>query len=93
MVAEGRVVSAVATRMRGRLRGRDDRYAICPEDGFWYRPVYTDGKCPLCGEPAPGDAPSLPLSLRLDRFGLGLAALILVSAGMSALVLYMYLSA
>jgi hypothetical protein len=65
-------------------------YVLCPEDAFWFRPAYTDGKCPLCGEVAPGGAPTPPLLARLDRAWLGLAALALVSVGMSALVLVMY---
>ena len=65
-------------------------YAICPEDGFWFRPLYTGGACPLCGQAVAGGTPRLPLSVRLDRFWFGMAALVLASAGMSALVLYMY---
>ena len=42
-------MSAVADRLR--LRPRGDEYVLCPEDGSWFRPLYTDGMCPLCGEP------------------------------------------
>ena len=41
-------MSAIATRLRG--RGRGDHYVLCPEDGSWFRPLYTDGMCPLCGD-------------------------------------------
>jgi hypothetical protein len=86
----GTAVSGAADRLLARPRGRRDDYAFCPEDGFWFRPTYTEGKCPLCGEVAPGGGPPLPLLVRLDRFLLGLALLALVSLGMSGLVLFMY---
>jgi hypothetical protein len=73
-----------------RPRERSDGYALCPEDGFWFRPSYTEGKCPLCGEVAPGGAPPLPLLRRMDRSWLGMAALALESLGMLVLVLFMY---
>jgi hypothetical protein len=73
-----------------RPRERGDGYALCPEDGFWFRPSYTEGKCPLCGEVAPGGAPPLPLLRRMDRSWLGMAALALESLGMLVLVLFMY---
>jgi len=85
----GRTVSGAAGRVLARPRGRNG-YICCPEDGFWFRPSYTEGKCPLCGEAAPGGAPPLPLLLRSDRSWLGLAALALESLGMLALVLLMY---
>ena len=77
-------------RLLARPRSRRDRddYAFCSEDAFWFRPAYTDGKCPLCGEVAP--APPLPLLLRSDRSWLGLTLLTLESLGMLALVLLMY---
>jgi hypothetical protein len=75
------------------IRRRRDQYALCPEDGFWFRPLYTGGKCPLCGEPAPGGEPSLPLLLRIDRFWLGMATLVLCSLAMAALVLFTYFRA
>ena len=74
---------------RPRSRDRDD-YAFCAEDAFWFRPAYTDGKCPLCGEVAPAGTPPLPLLLRSDRSWLGLTLLTLESLGMLALVLLMY---
>jgi hypothetical protein len=86
----GRAVSDAAGRL-ARPRGRTDDYAFCPEDGFWFRPSYTEGKCPLCGVVAPGGAPPLPPSRRVGRSWLGMAALALESLGMLALVLFMYL--
>jgi len=75
------------------VSGPDD-YVLCPDDWFWFRPLYTDGKCPLCGEVAPGGgAAALPLLLRADRFLIGMAGVALVSVAMSAFVLYAYLSA
>lgn len=74
------------------MSGPDD-YVLCPDDRFWFRPLYTDGKCPLCGEVAPGGAAALPLLLRADRFLIGMAGVALVSVAMSAFVLYAYLSA
>jgi hypothetical protein len=86
----GRTVSGAAGRLLTRPRERSDGYALCPEDGFWFRPSYTEGKCPLCGEVAPGGAPPLPLLRRMDRSWLGMAGLALESLGMLALVLFMY---
>ena len=83
-------MSVAADRLLARPRGRRDGYAFCPADGFWFRPTYTEGKCPLCGEVAPGGAPPLPLLRRIDRSLLGVAALALESLGMLALVLLMY---
>jgi hypothetical protein len=86
----GAGVSGAVGRLLARpRRSRDgEGYVFCAEDGFWFRPAYTDGRCPLCGEVAP--APPLPLLLRSDRSWLGLAFLALESLGMLALVLLMY---
>jgi hypothetical protein len=81
-----------AGRFRARLRGRAEPYAFCPNDGFFFRPLYTEGKCPLCGEPVADEAPSPSLLMRFDRFKLGMALLALVSVAMSTLVLVMYFS-
>jgi hypothetical protein len=86
----GRTVSGAAGRLRARPREREDGYAFCRTDSFWFRPAYTDGKCPLCGEVALGGAPPLPLLLRSDRSWLGAGLLALESLGMLALVLFMY---
>lgn len=85
-----RTVSGAAGRLRPRPREPREGYACCPEDSFWFRPAYTEGRCPLCGEAAPGGTPPLPRWLRVDRSLLGLAALVLESLGMLALVLLMY---
>jgi hypothetical protein len=89
----GSAVSGAAGRLLARPRERRDEYVFCAKDGFWFRPPYTEGKCPLCGEVVPGGAASLPLLVRADRFLLGIAAVALVSLVMSALVLYMYFDA
>lgn len=68
----------------------DDGYAFCAADSFWFRPRYTEGRCPLCGEAAPGGAPPPPLLARVDGFSAAMAGVGLVSVGMSALVLFMY---
>jgi hypothetical protein len=86
----GSAVSGAAGRLLARPRGRRDEYAFCPEDGYWFRPTYTEGKCPLCGKVVPGGAPPPPLLARIDRSWLGLALLALESLGMMALVLFMY---
>ena len=83
----------MSVAVRSVLRRRHEHYALCPQDGLWFRPLYTEGKCPLCGEAAPGDEKSLPLLLRVDRFGLGLAALAISSLAMIVLVLFMYFRA
>lgn len=90
MSAVGRTMAGVAGRLLARPRADADGYALCPVDGFRFRPAYTDGICPLCGEVAPGGAPPLPLLVRIDRFWLGMATLTLVSFGMLALVLAMF---
>lgn len=81
---------SLAGRLTALPRGRRDDYALCPEDGFWFRPSYTEGRCPLCGTVAPGGAPPVPLLQRLDRSLLGIACLTLESLAMLALVLFMY---
>lgn len=88
-----RSVGETVNRLLGRSRDERDEYAFCAVDGFWFRPSYTDGRCPLCGEIVPGGAGQLPLLIRADRFVLGMAAVALVSLGMSALVLVMYFQA
>jgi len=88
--AVARTVSGATGRLFGRSRARDDGYACCRNDGFWFRPSYTEGKCPLCGEVAPGGAPPLPLLRRFDRSWYGVVGLTLESLGMLALVLLMY---
>ena len=85
-----RTVSEAAGRLVARPRQDRDEYALCPEDGYWFRPAYTAGKCPLCGAVAPGGAPPPPLVVRIDRSWFGVALFALLSLGMSALVLFMY---
>ena len=87
-----RTVSGAAGRLRPRPRDRSDEYALCAEDGYWFRPAYTGGKCPLCGAVAAGGAPPAPLLVRMDRSWFGVAAFALLSIGMSILVLVMYFS-
>jgi len=90
MSSVGRAVSSATAHVLPRQRDRHDGYAFCAEDGFWFRPSYTEGKCPLCGEVAPGGAPPAPMLVRMDRSWLGLGLLALESLGMLALVLVMY---
>jgi hypothetical protein len=86
----GRAVSVAARRVPARPQGRRDGYVFCSGDRFWFRPAYTDGKCPLCGNVASGGAPPLPLLRRMDRSWFGMAGLALESLAMLALVLFMY---
>jgi hypothetical protein len=83
-------VSGNAVRSPASPQGHPEGYAYCPEDSFWFRPSYTQGICPLCGEVAPGGAHPLPLLRRIDRSMLGVAGLALESVGMLVLVLFMY---
>jgi len=82
-------MSAVA-RILPRPRSRTEGYAFCPDDRYWFRPAYTEGRCPLCGEAAPAGSSSLPRLARMDRSWLGVGALALESLAMIALVLYLY---
>jgi hypothetical protein len=90
MSSVGRAVSGAAGRLRARPQERHDDYAFCAEDRFWFRPSYTEGKCPLCGVVAPGGARPLPLLRRTDRSWFGMAALAVESLAMLALVLVLY---
>lgn len=83
-------VSGAAGRLVARRPARSAGYAFCAEDAFWFRPSYTEGKCPLCGKVAPGGAPPLPRLRRLDRSWFGVAGLAVESLAMLALVLFMY---
>jgi hypothetical protein len=85
-----RAVSGAAGRVLPQRRGRYDEYVLCPEDRYWFRPAYTEGKCPLCGEVAPGGVPPAPLLRRMDRSWFGVAGLAVESLCMLALVLFMY---
>jgi hypothetical protein len=85
----GRAGGGAAVRLRARPRDRTVGYTFCPEDRFWFRPSYTEGKCPLCGEVAPGGASPSRLA-GIDRSWLGVGGLALLSLGMLALVLFMY---
>jgi hypothetical protein len=86
----GKAVGGVARRLPTRPQERRDDYALCTEDDFWFRPAYTDGKCPLCGKVAPGGAPPLPLVRRMGRSWFGVAGLAIESFAMLARVLFMY---
>lgn len=90
MTGVGRAVSGVAGRLRARSHAPHEEYAFCADDRFWFRPAYTDGKCPLCGKVAPGGAAPPPLLARMDRSWFGLGLLALESVAMMALVLFMY---
>ena len=90
MSSVGRTVSGAAGRLLARPQARREGYAFCSADSFWFRPAYTEGKCPLCGTVAPGGAPPLPRWRRIDRSWLGMAGLALESLAMLALVMFMY---
>lgn len=92
MTAGVESVRGAAARWRARLHGRGDGYAFCPEDAFWFRPLYTGGACPLCGESV-GEGTARPsLLVRADRFWIGMGVLALASVGMAVLVLLAYFS-
>ena len=93
MNSVSRAASRAADRLRARPHEPHDDYAFCPDDRFWFRPAYTEGKCPLCGMVAPGGSPPSPLLRRMDRSWFGLGLLALESLGMMALVLFMYFRA
>ena len=93
MTSLARAVSRATDRFGARSHEPRDDYAFCPEDRFWFRPDYTEGKCPLCGWVAPGGASPSPLVRRMDRSWFGVGLLALESLGMMALVLFMYFRA
>ncbi|HEY2074501.1 MAG TPA: hypothetical protein VGG88_13065 [Gaiellaceae bacterium] len=82
-------VGRAAGRVLPKPRERTDGYAFCPADGFWFRPAYTEGKCPLCGEVAPEGVAASRLA-RMERSWLGTAGLVLESLAMLGLVLFLY---
>jgi len=86
----GKTVREAAGRLRARPQQQRDGYAFCAADSFWFRPAYTDGRCPLCGAVAAGGAPPVRRRLLMDRSWLGLAGLVLESVAMLVLVLFMY---
>ena len=90
MSSVGDSVSGAVSRLLTRPHERRDGYVLCAEDGFWFRPSYTEGRCPLCGAVAPGGVPPVPMMRRMDRSWLGVAVLALESLVMLALVLFMY---
>lgn len=90
MSSFGRAMSGVTSRLPVRSKDRHEGYVFCADDRFWFRPAYTEGKCPLCGKVAPGGAPPAPRLSRMDRSWLGLAGLGLESLAMLTLVLFMY---
>ena len=68
-------------------------YALCADDRFWFRPAYTDGKCPLCGEYATGGVPELSWWARIDRMTIAMTALVVAAVAMTVLVLVTYYKA
>ena len=84
-----RAVNRVSGRLRTPPPERRDGYAFCRGDAFWFRPAYTEGKCPLCGI-APAGAPPAGFLEGVGRSWYGFAALTVESLGMLALVLFMY---
>lgn len=90
MISVNKFASGLGDRLQARRRERGSEYAFCPKDRFWFRPAYTEGKCPLCGEVAPIGVARLPLLQRLDRSWFGVGGLALESLGMLALVLFFY---
>lgn len=90
MSSVARTMSGFAGRLHARRQERHAEYVLCPTDSFWFRPAYTGGTCPLCGEVAPTGVPPLPLLQRMDRSWFGMAGLAVESLAMLALVLFLY---
>jgi hypothetical protein len=80
-------VGRVAARLGAQPKDRTAGYAFCAKDEYWFRPAYTEGKCPLCGA-VPEEATPMPLGM--DRSWYGTAVLALESLVMVALVLVLY---
>ena len=83
-------MSGVADRLFARPQTRPEGYAFCAEDRFWFRPAYTEGKCPLCGSVALEGAPRPSRWRGVDRSWLGMAGLAFESLAMLSLVTFMY---
>jgi hypothetical protein len=90
MISVSRFVNGIGDRLQARREERGSEYAFCPNDRFWFRPAYTEGKCPLCGEVAPSGVTQVPLWRRIDHSLFGVGGLALESLGMLALVLFMW---
>ena len=84
-----RTMSRISGRFRTPPPERRDGYAFCRGDAFWFRPAYTEGKCPLCGV-VPAGAPPAAFLEGVGRSWYGFAALGVESLAMLALVLFMY---
>jgi hypothetical protein len=76
--------TAAATRADPRVR------ALCPIDDWEFKPLYTDGTCPLCGWAPPAYVHRPPLFHRLDWFWAGMGAMAIVSVAMLIAVLNAY---
>lgn len=66
--------------------------AMCPVDHWEFKPLYTEGACPLCGWAPPAFTYRPPLLHRLEWFWVGLASMALVSIVMLIVVLNAYTS-
>ncbi|MHB8718228.1 MAG: hypothetical protein ACYDAC_04945 [Candidatus Dormibacteria bacterium] len=73
---------AGAVRRRGDARVR----AICPTDSWAFRPLYSNGRCPICGWRPNGYTYRPPLLTPYERYWAALAGIATVSVLMGVLV-------
>jgi len=59
----------------------------CVNDGFDFRPYFTDGACPLCGWSPDAVEVAQPWTHRADWVLIAFAALLVVSVAMTVAVL------
>jgi hypothetical protein len=84
--------AGLEARLRSLRERRREVFSWCPEDRYWFRPLYTDGSCPLCGRRAE-EVPPAPLLVRMDRFVAAVGVLAAASVAMGILVVITYIKA
>ena len=74
-------------------RRRDARArAICPADALAFTPLYTRGRCPLCGWAPPGYEYRPPLMHRYDWYWGALAGMAAMSVVVGIVIVTIYRS-
>jgi hypothetical protein len=87
-VQTGRAIAAPAARRRRRadVRAR----AICPVDSWTFTPLYSDGRCPLCGWKPDGYVYTPPPLTPYERYWGALGGIVATSVAMCIVVVLAY---